>query len=69
MSAFFSHSLNEDTGEIYMKRGAPSETLLVKVSDSKHNKEVIRTIQVDMNYIYEDAVRSSGSFRFEGMIY
>ena len=59
--------LNTDTGELTMEQGVPKGEHLftVKVTDSGGN-EVISTVIVNVIYLEEEQVMSSGSMRLSG---
>ncbi|CAH1802490.1 unnamed protein product [Owenia fusiformis] len=62
-------TVDETTGLLYIKplKIPPGEyNLVFNVEDTKHNVEVQSTVKVTVIGIFDDAVYSSGSFRFKG---
>ncbi|XP_013408639.1 neural-cadherin isoform X2 [Lingula anatina] len=62
-------SLDQDTGDVIMLKGAPegNYNLEVKVTDNVRNVEAIAVVVVNIKYIGKEAVYSSGSIRLTGI--
>ena len=63
------NSVDEDSGEVTMKAGTPKgrHTLKVSVSDRVLTQTITAVVNINVIYIYGDAVLSAGSMRLKGM--